>query len=188
MVNNTISYNSSNSGGGGIYLRILNDSDIADFYNNIIWGNEAPEGKDLSLYNDADGNNVASPVTLSHNDWDQSMAGTYIQIPFPFDPSNLNNEDPLFADAENGDYHLTEESPCLDQGDNQAPRLPARDKDGRPRIVDADKNLLAVVDLGAYEYGNPRGDLDGDGDVDGDDLIIFTQSYATYVGLQISDN
>jgi predicted outer membrane repeat protein len=30
------------------------------------------------------------------------------------------DEDPLFVDAENGDYHLTEDSPCIDVGDPDA--------------------------------------------------------------------
>ena len=68
------------------------------------------------------------------------------RCPFTIDPSNLNNEDPLFVDPANDDYHLSEDSPCINAGDNSAPELPATDKDGNPRIIDG------IVDMGAYEY------------------------------------
>ena len=64
-------------------------------------------------------------------------------IPFTIDPSNLDNEDPLFVGS--GDYHLTAPSPCINTGDNNAPDLPTTDKDGNPRIIGG------TVDMGAYE-------------------------------------
>ena len=88
-------------------------------------------------------------MNLFHNDFDQSAAGTFIQIPFPIDPSNLDNVDPLFVNVPGGDFHLQALSPAINVGDNNAPALPATDKDGAPRIIGG------VVDLGAFEFLDP---------------------------------
>jgi PKD repeat protein len=85
-------------------------------------------------------------VNIYNSDFDQSSAGTYIQIPFSIGLSNLNNVDPLFVDPANGDFHLQATSPCINAGDNSAPGLPATDMDGNPRIANG------TVDMGAYEY------------------------------------
>ena len=56
-------------------------------------------------------------------------------------------EDPLFVDANNGDYHLQFNSPCIDTGDNSAiPPSVLTDLDGNPRIVNS------TVDMGSYEF------------------------------------
>jgi len=130
-----------------VYVSLNDNSDTAHIYNNIIYNNTAgSDGKDLFINNDGNNDFIPSPVNLYNNDFDQSASGTYIQIPFPIDPSNLDNLDPLFVDATNGDYHLIGSSPCIDAGDNGAPALPETDKDGQPRIMDG------IVDMGAYEY------------------------------------
>ena len=48
-----------------------------------------------------------------------------------------------------GNFHLKPNSPCIDKGTNDAPELPEKDKDGKPRIVNG------IVDMGAYEYQTP---------------------------------
>ncbi len=52
--------------------------------------------------------------------------------------------DPLFADAEDGDFRLLAGSPCLDAGDNAAVSG-ATDLAGNPRVQNG------TVDMGAYE-------------------------------------
>jgi hypothetical protein len=148
LTNNTISNNEADYG-GGVLLILSDDTDSADIYNNIIWNNSADVGDDLCINNDGNNNLIPSPLNLFNNDFDQSESGFYITIPILIDPSNLNNLDPLFVDAEEGDYHLQAGSACIDAGDNTAPSLPTTDKDGNPRIVNS------IVDIGAYEQQVP---------------------------------
>jgi len=89
-------------------LTLIEDSNTANIYNNIIWNNNTDQGFDLYIDNDGDRNYFLSTVNLYNNDFDQSNAGTYIEIPFTIDSSNLDNIDPLFIDSVNNDYHLQE--------------------------------------------------------------------------------
>ena len=69
------------------------------------------------------------------------------------------NADPRFLDQANGDFHLTNDSPCIDAGDNSDPYLQPTDIDGDDRIIDdpavADTGNSngepAIVDMGAFE-------------------------------------
>ena len=146
MANNTIVNNSSIAEAGGLSIRLERDDVTVNIHNNIIWNNNSEIGSDLFLANDSDGNYMPGIINLYYNDFDQSISGTYIQIPFTIDPSNLNNVNPLFVDAANDNFHLQSGSPVINQGNNTAPNLPATDKDGLPRI------LYGIVDMGAYEY------------------------------------
>jgi hypothetical protein len=147
LTNNTIAKNSANTDGGGVYLILYDNSNTAHIYNNIIYNNTAiSDGNDLYINNDGYYDFLPSPVNLYNNDFDQSTPGTYIEIPFAIDPSNLNNPDPLFTNPANGDYHLNVSSPCINAGKNDAPDFPSTDQDGNPRISDG------IVDMGAYEF------------------------------------
>ncbi|MBC8458446.1 MAG: right-handed parallel beta-helix repeat-containing protein [Deltaproteobacteria bacterium] len=144
LTNNTITGNSAgNPGGGGVHVRINTEFQTANIYNNIIYNNSANSGADIYINNDGNDDFIPSPINLYNNDFDQSAAGTYIQIPFAIDPSNINSN-PLFVGG--SDYHLTASSPCINVGNNSAPDLPSTDKDGNPRIIGG------IVDLGAYEH------------------------------------
>ena len=148
LTNNTITGNSGENGdGGGVYVRLYDNSDTAQIYNNIVYNNNAnTDSNDLYINNDGNGDFIPSPVNLYNNDFDQSTAGTYIEIPFTIDSNNLNNENPLFVGG--GNYHLPASSPCINKGLNTAPSIPTTDKDGNPRITGG------TVDIGAYEYNS----------------------------------
>lgn len=68
--------------------------------------------------------------------------------------------DPLFADPENGDYHLTAGSPLIDAGD---PGMPAAgtDNDKDPRVLDGDLDANARLDIGHDEHNPTWLDLSG---------------------------
>lgn len=150
LTNNTISGNTSNSTGGGVWLQLWNETanemSSADIYNNILWNNSAPTGADLYIDNDMENDYLPSPVNLFYNlfGYDEPE-NIYIKRFFPLDPSNLNNRNPQFQDAAGDDYTLTANSPCVNGGNSTAPAIPATDLAGQPRIQSH------AVDLGAYE-------------------------------------
>ena len=49
---------------------------------------------------------------------------SYCDIEGGYEGDGNIDEDPLFIDAENGDYHLSGDSPCIDSGDPESPRNP----------------------------------------------------------------
>ena len=65
----------------------------------------------------------------------------------------IHHRRPGFVSAE--DHHLTEESPCVDAGDNNVPDLPSTDFDGFERIQDGNHDAQIIVDAGAYELEGP---------------------------------
>lgn len=101
--------------------------------NNIIWGNLAADGETEANYN-LEGLDPATCVIECNDTRPALSVGT----------SNLS-VDPLFADAQNGDYHLGL-SYCVDAGSNQDWMFEAVDLDGNDRI------LNTTVDMGCYEY------------------------------------
>ncbi|HSO82637.1 choice-of-anchor Q domain-containing protein [Thiocapsa sp.] len=150
FVNNSIQGNSA-SEGGGISLRIYANSNTAELYNNLFWNNRSSAtentGADIWINNDDDSDVIPSPVTLLHNNFDQTPGtGFYTTLPIPIDPSNFDKVDPLYVDSENGDLSLLPGSPMIDAGYPGTPNLPSTDIAGRPRVIGG------VVDIGAYEF------------------------------------
>ncbi|MFQ6041823.1 MAG: hypothetical protein ACE5PV_13275, partial [Candidatus Poribacteria bacterium] len=111
IMSNSVTSNDYESG-GGIYC---GGSVYPMVINTIIWANSSPQiSGDIGIvYSDVQGG------------WD--------------DIGNID-VDPLFVDAESGDYHLQPESPCIDAGD---PRSKYNDLDGTRNNIGA--------------YGGPKG-------------------------------
>jgi hypothetical protein len=67
------------------------------------------------------------------------------------------DEDPLFVGIGEDPYSLLEDSPCIDAGipDTTGLNLPPWDIIGNLRIWDGDGDGIAIIDMGAYEYGAP---------------------------------
>lgn len=143
VVNNTIVGNISARGSG-----ILADGFDADaqLINNIVVAAPGQTAIVCGDFNDPNApqfafNNVFSPSGAAYG----GICGN---------PTGVNGNisaDPLFTDAAAGDYRLQAGSPSVDAGDNGAIFLPVSDIEGKPRVVDADGDDIAVVDMGAFE-------------------------------------
>ncbi len=131
----TIVDNSAGEWGGGIYC----DNVGGSMSNSILWGNSVSTDG-CQLYN-----NTGTPIDLDHCCYSDDAGDIFGSI----NPISEINDNPLFVDAGNGDYHLRfspTPSPCIDVGNNGLiPGGITTDLDGDPRIVNS------TVDIGAYE-------------------------------------
>lgn len=82
-----------------------------------------------------------SPIVISNGgnlSTDDSFGGTLDNT------NDLVGENPLFVDEEEDDFHLQEDSPCINTGITEG--APVTDLEGNPRV--------GVTDKGAYEFQN----------------------------------
>ena len=122
ITNNTISGNTATNGGG---ISCWDSNPVIT--NTIFWADSAPNGPEISLFG------ASSPVI------------TYCNVQGGWAGEANIDDDPLFADPQNGDFHLTwanfpipdtTMSPCIDAGSPES--LP--DPDG------------TIVDIGAFYF------------------------------------
>ena len=122
IANCTFSGNSAVTTGGGIYLEGRDAS--ATVANCILW--------------DDNPNEIAVGYLAA-------VGVCYSDVQGGWDGEGNIDLYPAFVNAPNGDYHLSDTSPCIDAGDDTAV-LVDTDLDGNPRIVNG------TVDMGAYEF------------------------------------
>ena len=115
IINNTI-YGNDATIGGGIYLR----NSVSDIRNTIVWENTANSYPGICQ-------EVSMENTVSYSDVQGGWTGT--------GEENIDS-DPLFFDAASGDFHLTQNSPCINTGDPASPP----DPDG------------SICDMGVFYY------------------------------------
>ncbi|MDP8237582.1 MAG: right-handed parallel beta-helix repeat-containing protein [Candidatus Hatepunaea meridiana] len=99
---NTIVFNESEIGGG--ICVVANEWSIVS--NCIFWGNRAYEGPQVHFYEDVD------EVILSYCDIEGEWLEEY--------SDHVIHEDPQFIDHDNDDFHLSDDSPCIDAGDPES--------------------------------------------------------------------
>ncbi|MCH8342482.1 MAG: hypothetical protein IH983_00660 [Planctomycetes bacterium] len=88
--------------------------------------------------------------------------------------SNNIDADPLFVDADGGDFRLMMDSPCIDAGSNSSvPESITEDLDGNPRFIE-DPNTpdtgcgeCPIVDMGAFEFQEGLADCPSSADITG---------------------
>jgi len=138
IINNTICHNFSDGHGGGIDLL---SSATVEVVNTILYGNNAPNGSEISL------RESSSALDVSYSSVRGGKAGVFIENTCTLDwGAGMIDACPLFVEGAVGDYHLTFHSPCRDAGDSTAAGLPAGDFEGDPRIAGSS------VDMGADEF------------------------------------
>ena len=124
--NCTLSGNRANGNGGG-------GSEGGTLVNCIIWGNASPNGGSQSNYYAS----VNGSITYSCTAPAHSGTGNTTQ-------------DPMFMNAETGNFRLQPESPCIDAGAN-ALAVGTLDLVGNPR-----RYGNGTIDMGAYEFSATR--------------------------------
>ncbi len=213
ITNCTIAGNAARYG-GGIRSRRRSSARVE---NCVLWANSAAEGAEIAVMSyDSTMNlaycDVAEGQAAAYVEADCTLnwgPGNIDADPLFVDPDGPDDDPDTWED---NDFHLSAGSPCIDAGCNCA--VPPdtldldgdgdtgeytpfdRDGDGRffddPATDDTGSGLPPIVDMGAYEFGGSdeppcRGDLDGDRDVDWEDLAVLLDHYGALEGATGAD-
>ena len=132
---NTLENNAGSIDSGGLWLSARRARPRPRPSTTICSGTTTrPTGGDLWINNDSDGDAIASPLDLMHNNFNQTPSTGYrTKIAITIDPSNLDVDVSPFDDTDT--QHLSADSPMIDEGDSAAPALPAKDMDGEERVM-----------------------------------------------------
>ena len=154
VTNCTFSGNSADAGGG------MHNEDNADpnVTNCIFWGDNAEYGNEIYNHGNPEPNFSYCDIEGcdGSSGWDSSFGtdggGNIDSDPCFVDANNPAGLDGLFGTFDDG-LRLQTNSPCIDAGDpNTDPNdVGTVDLGGNNRIVDGDRNDVAVIDMGAYE-------------------------------------
>jgi len=140
--NNTFVANSAPEG-GNLYLRWIGWADDTIISNNIIVDAETGGG---ICY----GTTLYTNVLIQYNDVWNNAGGNYVGLTNQTGLNGNISVDSVFINPDINDFHLQEDSPCINTGDpDYIPEPDETDLDGLPRINDG------RIDMGAYEYNPP---------------------------------
>jgi len=128
---NTIYGNSATVAGGALYGSGASKFAVADC---ILWHDNAPQAPEVAV-------DSWSSFKISYSDVEGSSKGIWKNIEWGY---GVIDEDPLFEDPENGDFHLTRTSPCINR--SRTMYVPSDDMDGDVRPY------MGIADMGADEF------------------------------------
>ena len=137
--------NATASGGGGGIRKVGNSGNTSITFNNcIIWGNTS----NTSAYQISSGS--SGIITLNYSCYANGtgdVSGTITAT------NNNITSDPLFVDANNGDYRIDGESPAADAGNNSynSQTYDIRGN-GFSRKLSKTDGSAGTIDMGAYEF------------------------------------
>ncbi|MBT5721336.1 MAG: fibronectin type III domain-containing protein, partial [Candidatus Marinimicrobia bacterium] len=122
--------------GAGLWFKDTGLNGEVWFFNNVIWGNESGEQKNIN-------DNLPGSIYTDHNDIQFSSKNPW------FDETTMYDVDPVFVDSANGNYKLSDASPVIGAGDAEFSGESAPNKDllGNSRPAPSGSS----PDLGAYE-------------------------------------
>jgi hypothetical protein len=127
---NTIAGNSAATGAGGFRCASIS----LGITNTIFWNNDSPDGNEVQVGDDSH----PAELSLDYTDIEGGLSSVDVALGSILHwGEGMINDDPLFVDAENSDYTLLPDSPCIDTGNPNIPCLPWGGW---------------CLDMGAYEY------------------------------------
>lgn len=162
VINCIIWNNRAGVHGGGIHIGIWKGANNPIIIKNctIVGNRDGAKGSGLSLVKDRDivveNIKVMNSIIYGNQGNELRDVGREIVIVnsclrnAPIGRENVKSN-PKFVNPDEGDFRLRLNSPCIDAGSNDHVTH-TNDLAGNTRIMDADQDGEAVVDMGAYEY------------------------------------
>lgn len=141
LTNSVVANNTADTGpASGISLGV-----DAYIRNSIVYRNQASQDSLIELYNARLIADHCIMPTEGPGMYASQMASLYLG-------EGVEDIDPGFVDADNGDYRLRADSVCIDAGSNDfRGESLTDDVAGQERVLDGDEDGEAVCDIGAYE-------------------------------------
>jgi len=135
IINCTIVKNRADSSGGGLETGSNYSNVTPQIINTIFWGN-FPDQINIVYY-------VSYGLEVNPEIKDSLIQGGFTGVN-GYMGENIINENPMFIDYSNNDFHLQSNSPCIDLGTFE--NAPSTDIENIPRPQGGQ------IDIGAYEY------------------------------------